>query len=152
MKFEGCSGLKIDKYFNRNERKHDTFCKKKNHPYHWDRPCSTSEGCVWDNSRWINGSCPDADSTDPNKCCSLDTNSTLAGSYINGGFGFGKLCLDRELTRLILMIIFPPLYVILSEYERGFKNKGAIIMNFILTSLFYIPGLIHALVYKQDRQ
>ena len=26
-----------------------------------------------------------------------DTNATtLAGAYLNGGFGFGKLCLDRE--------------------------------------------------------
>lgn len=146
-----CSGLNIDSYFNRNERKHDNYCKIRNHPYHWDRPCSTAEGCVWDWNRWISGSCPDGGSSDSNKCCSLDTNSTLAGSYINGGFGFGKLCLDREFTRLILMFIFPPFYVFLSEKDRGFTNKGAIIMNFILTSVFYIPGLIHALIYKDTR-
>ena len=131
-----CSGLNINSYFNRNERKHDSYCSGRNMPLHWDKPCSTSEGCVYN---WSTGT------------CSLDTNTTLAGAYINGGFGFGKLCLDREFTRLILMFIFPPIYVILSEYDRGFPNKKAILMNFILTSFFYVPGLIHALVYKDNR-
>lgn len=136
MTVEGCSGLNVSTYFNKSEKKHDSYCKDREHPFHYDKPCSTSEGCVYD---WESES------------CSLDTNSTLAGAYLNGGFGFGKLCLDREFTRLILMILFPPLYIILSEYERGFTNKSAILMNFILTSIFYVPGLIHALVYKDNR-
>ena len=67
---------------------------------------------------------------------------------MTGGFGFGKLCLDKEFTRLILLFLFPPLYIIVKEREKGFPNKSEIILSFIYTSIFYIPGVIHALVYK----
>lgn len=131
MVLEGCSGLSRNDYLSKSEKEHLKYCEgKKKNPFE----CSTSEGC-----KIVNGN------------CTLNVGGTLSNSYINGGFGFGKLCLSREFTRLILLILFPPFYIFLNEKENGFKNKGALIMNFILTCLFYFPGLIHALMYKHNR-
>ena len=132
MTKKGCSGLDISNYYSLSERKHSNHCLSKKSSLDCIRP----EGCIWDDS---------------DEKCKLNVADTLGSAYINGGFGFGKLCLDRELTRLILMFLFPPLYVFLSERDRGFVNKREIILNLIYTSLFYIPGLIHALQYKHTR-
>ena len=46
----------------------------------------------------------------------------------------------------IIIVIFPRLYVFLHEFREvpRFKNISNIFKSLILTSLFYIPGLIHA--------
>ncbi len=62
-----------------------------------------------------------------------------------GGFGYGKICVPKGLPQLILTILFPPAGVFYEEYKAGFPNVTRIVMNFILTALFYFPGLIHAL-------
>lgn len=51
----------------------------------------------------------------------------------------------------IIIVIFPPLYVFLHEYREvpRFKNISNIFKSLILTSLFYIPGLIHAYNLQQ---
>jgi uncharacterized membrane protein YqaE (UPF0057 family) len=123
----GCSGLSINNYLSKSEREHLTYCNGKSSA--WD--CVGAEGCVWDGTK-----------------CNLNLNKSLGAAYINGGFGFGKLCLDHEFTRLILMFLFPPAYIYLKESQTGFKKKREIILSFIYTSLFYIPGLMHALQYK----
>ena len=134
MVLEGCSGLSRSDYLSREERIHESYCKEKGHPLHPTNGCLTAEGCKYSGGK-----------------CKLNIGGTLSNAYINGGFGFGKLCLSREFTRLILLILFPPFYVFLNEKESGFKNKGAIIMSFIMTCLFYFPGLIYALMYKHNR-
>jgi len=64
---------------------------------------------------------------------------------MNGGFGLSPICVPTYLPRLIITIIFPPLGVILEQYHTGFKNPQKIITSIILTSMFYFPGLLHAL-------
>ena len=128
MSGTGCSGLSINSFLSKSEREHLNYCNQKPR-----EECARPEGCIWQNEK-----------------CELNLNKSLGSAYINGGFGFGKLCLDHEFTRLIIMFIFPPAYIFLKEKQIGFKNKRAIILSFIYTSLFYIPGLIHALQYKHS--
>ena len=86
----------------------------------------------------------------------------LIDKFMSGGFGYGVLCLPYNLIEIILIIIFPPIYVVfkqVSNYQKQ-KKKGKdvyliqyinfreIITNILLTSLFYIPGFIHALTLK----
>tara|TARA_B100001093_G_scaffold396266_1_gene383332 strand:+ start:222 stop:611 length:390 start_codon:yes stop_codon:yes gene_type:complete len=128
MSGTGCSGLSINNYLSKSEREHLNYCNGKS-----IHECIRPEGCVWQDDK-----------------CELNLNKSLGAAYLNGGFGFGKLCLDHEFTRLIIMFVFPPAYVFLKEQQKGFTNKRAIILSLIYTSLFYIPGLIHALQYKHS--
>jgi len=134
MSGKACSTLSINDYLSKSEYEHLKHCNN----YTSNYECIKPEGCSWD------------DSLPSGKKCTLNLNKTLGGAYMNGGFGFGKLCLDHEFSRLIIMFIFPPAYIFLKEKQRGFENKRAIILSFIYTSLFYIPGLIHALQYKHS--
>lgn len=140
MVLEGCSGLSRNDYLSKSEKEHLKYCEGKGNPFDPLNGCSNAEGCKY---MWFKKG---------GKKCTLNVGGSLSNSYINGGFGFGKLCLSREFTRLILLILFPPFYIFLNEKETGFKNKGALLMNFILTCLFYFPGLIHALMYKDKRK
>ena len=120
-------------FLNEKDKQHKRFCESKTQ---WN--CDPAEGCAWD----------------PVKKCTLNTHTDLASSYLNGGIGFGKLCLDRQVTRLMIMFVYPPLYIFLEEKERTdkpFTNIRAIILSFIYTCMFYFPGLIYALKYKHTR-
>tara|TARA_B100000989_G_C19477296_1_gene443502 strand:+ start:307 stop:618 length:312 start_codon:yes stop_codon:yes gene_type:complete len=64
---------------------------------------------------------------------------------MDGGIGYGTVCLPAELPKYIIMVIFPPLYVIMDQYKKGFPRFDKIIVSIVLTSLFYFPGLLHAL-------
>ena len=147
---ETCTKVDRTKFFSKAEEDHNTYCEKKGNPYSWD-PCSTAEGCKFEHplGGFLGGI--EQGLGGRKGRCVLNKGETLSSAYINGGFGFGKICLSREFTRLILLLLFPPSYIFLNERETGFKNKGAILMNFILTCLFYFPGLIHALIYKDNR-
>ena len=70
-------------------------------------------------------------------------------NLLTGGFGYGKLCLPVGFADLLLTIFFPPASVLYDEVKSGFTNPSRIVINFILTALFYFPGLIHALSYKR---
>ena len=70
---------------------------------------------------------------------------SIYDKVIDGGIGYGSICLPTNIFRYLIMIIFPPLAVFLDEWKRGFKRIDKIIINFILTAFFYFPGLIHAL-------
>ena len=86
----------------------------------------------------------------------------LVDQFMSGGMGYGKVCLPYNFFEIILIIIFPPIYVVFKQvlnYKKQ-KSKGKdvyliqyinfkeIIINIILTSLFYFPGFIHALLLK----
>ena len=60
---------------------------------------------------------------------------------------FNKICYPKSLFDTIIAVLFPPLYVIIHEYRKTpkFKDMSNIIQNIILTSMFYIPGLMHAM-------
>ena len=64
---------------------------------------------------------------------------------MNGGFGLDHVCYPTYLPRLIATILFPPLGVFLRQHNKGAYEPTEIITSFILTALFYFPGLIHAL-------
>ena len=73
---------------------------------------------------------------------------------VYGGLGYGTFCLPVNVFRVIFSVIFPPLGVmfdfIISEFPYvDFKllieNLNKIVYVFILTAMFYIPGLIYAL-------
>jgi len=87
---------------------------------------------------------------------------TLVDKFMNGGMGYGKLCIPKILVDLILIIVFPPLYVITHQLENYFKESsdkkitdhldmGQIIMSLIFTSCFYFPGFIHALHVMKNK-
>lgn len=78
-------------------------------------------------------------------CQELPPPKKLGDAFVSGGMWYGSLCLPKFLTDLILIIIFPPLYIIIHQKKQGFPDYTMIIKNFILTCLFYFPGMIHAL-------
>ena len=89
----------------------------------------------------------------PDKCARPETKEEriiLRRAIFEGGLGYGKICIPNMLDDLILMIVYPPAYIILLEKRNKFKNIGKIILSFILTSLFYFPGLLHAIYEKYD--
>ena len=73
---------------------------------------------------------------------------TLADAILSGGLGYGKICVPTGLTDLLLIILYPPAYVFLFQKRNGFNDIKSIIISFLLTSFFYFPGLIHALLLK----
>lgn len=57
-------------------------------------------------------------------------------------------CYPNELKDIVLMVLFPPLWVLLKEIhsKNPLTNIIRIVFNFIFTSIFYFPGLIHAMM------
>ena len=86
----------------------------------------------------------------------------LVDKFMSGGFGYGSACIPYNFFEIILMIIFPPIFVVFKQVLNYKKNKSKgkevyliqylnfkeIIINIILTSFFYVPGFIHALTLK----
>ena len=93
---------------------------------------------------------------------------TLVDKFMNGGIGYGKLCIPKILVDLILIIVFPPLYIITYQLENYFKTSNddnsttkritdniditQIITSLVFTSCFYFPGFIHALHVMKNKQ
>ena len=59
----------------------------------------------------------------------------------------GGLCVPAILFDQIMAVLFPPLYVFVHEYRKTpkFKDVFNIMKSLILTSMFYVPGLMHAM-------
>ena len=84
---------------------------------------------------------------------------TLYDRFMYGGLGYGYFCFPSNLIKIICTVIFPPLGTILKHlkietvfpyitYEtlsNLLRNINDIIYCFILTAMFYIPGLIYGL-------
>ena len=81
---------------------------------------------------------------------------TFFDKVMYGGLGYGNICLPSHLFRVLSTIIFPPLgivikYIKLTDEFPWFDvgdlimNIGDLIKSLILTSFFYIPGLIYSL-------
>ena len=84
---------------------------------------------------------------------------TLFDRFLYGGLGYGYFSLPTNLLRIILTIIFPPLAIIIKNLKLShtfpfitietiqhlIDNFGEILYSFVLTALFYIPGLIYGL-------
>lgn len=72
-------------------------------------------------------------------------NQSLFDKVLDGGIGYGSICFPPETGNYILLILFPPLYVFVQQWNSGFDRIDRILVNFLLTSFFYFPGLLHAL-------
>jgi hypothetical protein len=88
---------------------------------------------------------------------------TLVSRVLYGGIASGALVLPTNLIKILLTLIFPPLGTILEIIGNAlldkfpyitwdtlkklfdFKNINKIIYTFILTSMFYVPGLVYTL-------
>lgn len=84
---------------------------------------------------------------------------TLFDRFLYGGLGHGYLCFPTNLVRILFTVIFPPLgtilrylkisttfpYITMDTLVNLLKNIDDIIYAFVLTALFYIPGLIYGL-------
>lgn len=75
-------------------------------------------------------------------------NWTFTDKLLKGGFGYGKLCIPDELPHIVLAIVFPP-FSILWNYHIGLYTLWETIKKFLtcfmLTMIFYFPGLIYAI-------
>lgn len=84
---------------------------------------------------------------------------TLYDRLMYGGLGHGYFCLPTNLIRIIATVLFPPIAIILKHLKLStefpyitmeslvylLKNVDDILYSFVLTALFYIPGLIYGL-------
>lgn len=88
-----------------------------------------------------------------------DMEWTLFDRFLYGGLGHGYFCFPTNLVRIIFTVLFPPLgvilkhlkviekfpYITMETLKNLFDNIGDIVYCFVLTSLFYVPGLIYGL-------
>jgi uncharacterized membrane protein YqaE (UPF0057 family) len=88
-------------------------------------------------------------------------NWTLFDRLMYGGLGYGAFCLPTNFFKIIFTVIFPPLgeiltivsdfisqdfpYITWQTLKAIINNLDRIIYSFILTSMFYVPGLIYSL-------
>lgn len=97
-----------------------------------------------------------------NREARIDANDwTLFDKLMYGGLGYGAFCLPTNFFKIVFTVIFPPLgeilntiadglinefpYVTWDTLKRLFNNLDTIIYSFLLTSMFYVPGLIYTL-------
>tara|TARA_B100000927_G_C16086765_1_gene317490 strand:+ start:89 stop:466 length:378 start_codon:yes stop_codon:yes gene_type:complete len=71
--------------------------------------------------------------------------SSFDGILFGNGDDVGNFCYPNELPILMIKIICPPLGVYWEQSKCGFPDVVRIIKNFIFTTFFYFPGLIHAI-------
>jgi len=83
-----------------------------------------------------------------------EDNFTLWDRFLYGGLGYSMITLPSNLFRIIGTVLFPPLGVIMKYIINGFPyidfaglitNFDEIIYVLVLTTFFYIPGLIYSL-------
>ena len=55
------------------------------------------------------------------------------------------MCFSFFFIRLFFLIVFPPIGVWMDQHNKKYKNPNKIIICFVLTSMFYFPGLFYAL-------
>jgi len=87
----------------------------------------------------------------------------LVSKVLYGGIASGALVIPTNFVKIILTLIFPPLGTILEIIGNelldkfpyitwdtlkklfDFRNFNKIIYTFVLTSMFYVPGLVYTL-------
>jgi uncharacterized membrane protein YqaE (UPF0057 family) len=84
----------------------------------------------------------------------------LFDKIMYGGVGYGYFCMPTNIFKIIATVIFPPLGILIENIgkidtsfpyirKENMKNIinsiGEFIYSFVLTMLFYIPGLIYTL-------
>lgn len=70
----------------------------------------------------------------------------LLTSTANGGMNSSPVCIPSQLRDIVIMVIYPPAYVFINEmYSSKPFDIANVIISFVLTCLFYFPGLFHSL-------
>ena len=95
---------------------------------------------------------------------------TLFDKIMYGGLGYGAFCLPSDFFKVIIAILFPPLGEVINIIEDTvtdsfpymtwdtvkklftYKSLNTIVYSFLLTALFYIPGLIYTLTNIVERE
>ena len=93
---------------------------------------------------------------------------SLFDKVMYGGLGYGAFCLPTNFFKIMIAVIFPPLGEIINIADEHitpdfpfinwsvlsnlikYDNINKIIYSFILTTLFYIPGLVYTLSNISD--
>ena len=85
---------------------------------------------------------------------------TLFDKILYGGIGYGYFCMPTNIFKIIATVIFPPIGILIDNIgklntsfpyigKENIKNIimkiGEFIISFILTMMFYVPGLIYVL-------
>lgn len=88
-----------------------------------------------------------------------DYEYTFYDKFVFGGLGRGTFCLPKNILRVIFTVLFPPLGVVFKfltpqfpylNFQKFVENLNEIIYVFMLTAMFYIPGLIYGLSIIND--
>jgi uncharacterized membrane protein YqaE (UPF0057 family) len=92
---------------------------------------------------------------------------TLFDKILYGGLGYGYYSMPTNIFKIILTVIFPPLGILITNLGKldsvfpylttsnllNILNKiDEFILSFILTMLFYIPGLIYTLTKIKSQE
>ena len=93
----------------------------------------------------------------------------LVSKILYGGICSGAIVIPSNFVKVILTLIFPPLGTLLEIISAGLINEfpyitwdalikifdptnfNNIVYTFVLTSLFYVPGLVYALALISKR-
>jgi uncharacterized membrane protein YqaE (UPF0057 family) len=96
------------------------------------------------------------------------TKWTLFDRIMYGGMGYGAFCLPSNFFNIIIAVVFPPLGEIVNivgstvsttlpylnwdvvKALLHYESINRIIYSFLLTTLFYIPGLVYTLTNISD--
>jgi len=104
------------------------------------------------------------DNTNNHRANAINLNKwTLFDKVMYGGLGYGSFCFPSNFFKVIIAVIFPPLGEVVNiigndvTYDMPFlnwkvisnlvkyENLNKIVYSFLLTTLFYIPGLVYTL-------
>ena len=97
---------------------------------------------------------------------------TLFDKLMYGGLGYGAFCFPTDFFKVIITIFFPPLGEVLNILDDTitaefpyvswecmkklceYENMKRLVYSFILTALFYVPGLVYTLtgIVEQEQQ
>ena len=85
---------------------------------------------------------------------------SLYDKIMDGGLGYGSFCMPKIIFKIIFTVLFPPIgiiinnigklknnfpYITTDNFINIIKKIDQVLISFILTMLFYIPGLIYTL-------
>lgn len=79
-----------------------------------------------------------------------DTERKGFNNLSSGNMNQEPYCFPLALGDYAAIVLFPPLYVFLKEKKNNFSKFTRIIICLILTSFFYFPGVIYALMIFRD--
>ena len=65
--------------------------------------------------------------------------------FVHGGMINEDFCIPLYFIKLIFTVVFPPIGVFIDQHSKGYPNINKIGICFLLTAMFYFPGLIYAL-------